>query len=73
LFGGHMRAFRPGQFKHDISKPMTCSGQYSHDMLLCYLFEWRSNANPQGFSCRQELNRRFVAFLTFVDLGEQLK
>ncbi len=73
LLGSHRRAFRPGQFKHDISKLSAYSGQYSRDMLLGYLFERRSNANPQGFGCRQELNRLFVAFFLFVDLGESVQ
>jgi hypothetical protein len=42
-------------------------------MLLCYLFEWRSNAIPQGIGCRPELNRSLVTFFNFVDMGKLFK
>ena len=55
LLGGHRRAFRPFQFKHDISKLTTEACQSILMFFLVNLLRWRSNTDPQGVGRRQEL------------------
>ena len=46
LLGGHRRAFRPFQFKHDISKVSTESRQSILIFFLVNLLHWRANTDP---------------------------
>ena len=68
-----MHAFRPFQFKHDISKLSAQSRQSILIFFLVYLLDWCSNANPQGFGRRQELNRAFVVCFNYVNVSDKFK
>jgi hypothetical protein len=68
-----MHAFRPLQFKPDISKLSAQSCQSILIFFLVYLLDRCSNANPQGFGRRQELNRSFVTFFNFVNVSDKFK
>jgi hypothetical protein len=73
LLGGQRRAFRPFQFKYGIAK---LSAQSRHSILIFFLIDLldgRSNANPQGLSRREELNRSFVALFNFVNVSDKFK